>query len=104
MRQFLYIFLVISLISCSTSQDSIDVVESTTSSTTVADTSSDNSSTTTVDENDDNLDDSTFDSYKYDSDKMSPFTGLELPPEIWLQRPKRVLAFKIDNNLNARPQ
>ena len=104
MRQFLYIFLVISLISCSTSQDSIDVVESTTSSTTVADTSSDNSSTTTVNENDENLDDPTFDSYKYDSDKMSPFTGLELPPEIWLQRPKRVLAFKIDNNLNARPQ
>ncbi len=104
MRQFLYIFLVISLISCSTSQNGIDVVEPTTSTTTVADTSSDNSSITTVDENDENLDDPTFDSYKYDSDKMSPFTGLELPPEIWLQRPKRVLAFKIDNNLNARPQ
>ena len=35
---------------------------------------------------------------------MSPFTGLELPPEIWLKRPRRVIAFKIDNNLNARPQ
>ena len=35
---------------------------------------------------------------------MSPFTGKELPPETWLKRPKRVIAFKIDNNINARPQ
>ncbi len=35
---------------------------------------------------------------------MSPFTGLELSPELWLKRPRRVIAFKVDNNLNARPQ
>ena len=35
---------------------------------------------------------------------MSPFTGKELPPETWLKRPRRVISFKIDNNINARPQ
>ena len=35
---------------------------------------------------------------------MSPFTGKELLPETWLKRPRRVIAFKIDNNINARPQ
>jgi len=44
------------------------------------------------------------DTYVFDKEKMSPFTGLELPPELWLKRPRRILAFKIDNNLNARPQ
>ena len=42
--------------------------------------------------------------YEFDEEKMSPFTGIELPPELWLKRPRRILAFKIDNNLNARPQ
>ena len=42
--------------------------------------------------------------YVFDVDKMSPFTGKELYPETWLKRPKRVIAFKIDNNINARPQ
>ncbi len=42
--------------------------------------------------------------YVFDVEKMSPFTGKELPPETWLKRPKRVLAFKIDNNIKARPQ
>ena len=35
---------------------------------------------------------------------MSALTGLEIAPELWLKRPRRVLAFKIDNNINARPQ
>ena len=104
MRQFLFIFLAISLISCSASQDTIELVETTTTTTTLAEISSDNTSTTALDESDDDSDITIFDSYKFDIDKMSPFTGLELPPEIWLKRPKRVLAFKIDNNLNARPQ
>ena len=43
-------------------------------------------------------------SYSFDIEKMSPLTGKEIPPELWLNRPKRVLAFKIDNNINARPQ
>lgn len=43
-------------------------------------------------------------SYDFDIEKMSPLTGKEIPPELWLNRPKRVIAFKIDNNINARPQ
>jgi len=43
-------------------------------------------------------------SYEFDIERMSPLTGKEIPPELWLNRPKRVLAFKIDNNINARPQ
>ena len=43
-------------------------------------------------------------SYNFDIEKMSPLTGKEIPPELWLNRPKRVIAFKIDNNINARPQ
>ena len=42
--------------------------------------------------------------YVFDVEKMSPFSGIELPPETWLKRPKRVIAFKIDNNIKARPQ
>ena len=42
--------------------------------------------------------------YIFDIEKMSPLTGKDIPPELWLNRPKRVIAFKIDNNLNARPQ
>ena len=42
--------------------------------------------------------------FVFDVDKMSPFTGKELSAETWLKRPKRVIAFKIDNNINARPQ
>ena len=49
-------------------------------------------------------DTSIVENYEYDKEKMSPFTGLELSPELWLKRPRRVIAFKVDNNLNARPQ
>ena len=42
--------------------------------------------------------------YNFDIEKMSPLTGKEISPELWLNRPKRVIAFKIDNNINARPQ
>ena len=49
-------------------------------------------------------DTSIVENYEYDKEKMSPFTGLEISPELWLKRPRRVIAFKVDNNLNARPQ
>ena len=42
--------------------------------------------------------------YNFLREKMSALTGLEISPELWLKRPRRVLAFKIDNNINARPQ
>ena len=42
--------------------------------------------------------------YLFDIEKMSPLTGKYISQEQWLIRPRRVLAFKIDNNINARPQ
>ena len=103
MKRYLILFIAISLVSCSTEQNTSEVVDTstTTTSTTV---SSENTSSTIVDNSNDEIQDSPIEQYTYDSDKMSPFTGLELPPEIWLKRPRRVIAFKIDNNLNARPQ
>ena len=103
MKRYLILFIAISLVSCSTEQNTSEVVDTSTitTSTTV---SSENTSSTIVDNSNDEIQDSPIEQYTYDSDKMSPFTGLELPPEIWLKRPRRVIAFKIDNNLNARPQ
>ena len=62
--------------------------------------------TTTIQDKNINTSTSTsiIETYSFNNEKMSPFTGIELPPELWLKRPRRVLAFKIDNNLNARPQ
>ena len=90
----------VSLILCSSSNESADIIETSTTSTTevIEDDVSTTSTQITEDSNE------IVESYTYDSEKMSPFTGLELSPEIWLKRPRRVIAFKIDNNLNARPQ
>jgi len=98
MKKILALILVISLTACSSSSDetnnSIDSnIDDTITTTTSADLNN-NETTTTLLEN----------TYIFNTEKMSPFTGIELPPEIWLKRPRRVLAFKIDNNLNARPQ
>ena len=91
----LKIFLVFILIaSCTTGNDNaVDNVDTTiqTTSTTIIQSET----STTVE---------SVISYNFDIEKMSPLTGKELPPELWLNRPKRVLAFKIDNNINARPQ
>ena len=100
MKKVTIIFLLITLISCSTSNEndeSIELVETTSTSTSTILKTEDNTnseSTTT----------SVVESFNFDKEKMSPFTGKELTPEIWLKRPRRVLAFKIDNNINARPQ
>ena len=103
MKRYLILFIAITLVSCSTEQNSSEVVDSSTTTTTTT-VSTENTSSTIVDNSNDTVLDSPIEEYTYDSDKMSPFTGLELPPEIWLKRPRRVIAFKIDNNLNARPQ
>ena len=42
--------------------------------------------------------------YIFDIEKMSPLTGKYITQEEWLIRPRRVISFKIDNNINARPQ
>jgi len=85
------------LVSCGATTDESTVVDTTTTSlvtpTTIS--SEPNKSTTTTEANI---------SYVFDVEKMSPFTGEELLPETWLNRPRRVVAFKIDNNINARPQ
>ncbi len=102
MRKYVSCFLVLILISCNSSDSDTEAVVTTISdntSTTITqadnDTSSKDTTTTTLAANEE---------YVFDKEKMSPFTGLELPPELWLKRPRRVIAFKIDNNLNARPQ
>ena len=85
------------LVSCGATTDESTVVDTTTTSlvtpTTIS--SEPKESTTTTEANI---------SYVFDVEKMSPFTGEELLPETWLKRPRRVVAFKIDNNINARPQ
>ena len=91
----LKIFLVFILIaSCTTGDDgNTSVVETTVQTTSTSVVQSDSTTTTEA-----------VISYNFDIEKMSPLTGKEIPPELWLNRPKRVLAFKIDNNINARPQ
>jgi len=83
-------------VTCSTTSDetsSVEITSTTTASVTTVQQSNESSTTTepTIE-------------YVFDVEKMSPFTGKELPPETWLKRPKRVISFKIDNNINARPQ
>ena len=99
MKKILSLFLFIVLVSCgSTNGDnSVDdaIITTTTSIAPSTTTTNSNESTTTTE--------ATI-QYTFDVDKMSPFTGKELPPEIWLNRPRRVISFKIDNNINARPQ
>ena len=91
----LKILLVFLLIASCTANDeqSVDNVDTTINTTSTTVTQSESTTTT-----------ESVISYKFDIEKMSPLTGKEIPPELWLNRPKRVLAFKIDNNINARPQ
>tara|TARA_A100001011_G_scaffold396188_1_gene493396 strand:- start:3320 stop:4435 length:1116 start_codon:yes stop_codon:yes gene_type:complete len=100
MKKLGFVFLAFTLVLCSSSNESSEVVETTT---TIETKNSTNDSETTTTTSADDVTD-IIESYVYDNEKMSPFTGLELSPEIWLKRPRRVIAFKVDNNLNARPQ
>ncbi len=98
MKKINIIFLIVSLVACGTSSEESednDVVTTIQAdvNTTILETSNDSTTTTEA-----------IISYQFDVEKMSPFTGLELPAETWLKRPRRVIAFKIDNNINARPQ
>ena len=103
MKKIYSLLLILLLISCSTTNESTETAETVATTTTISsnDETSADTTLTTTEENDDQT---IIESYTYDSEKMSPFTGLELSPEIWLKRPRRVIAFKVDNNLNARPQ
>ncbi len=98
MKRYISLLILSSLVACSTSAEVNDEQQEDVAievgTTTPTEEQNSNSSTTT----------SIIETYSFDNEKMSPFTGIELPPELWLKRPRRVLAFKIDNNLNARPQ
>ena len=103
MKKFGFILLTFLLILCNSSNESTDIVDTSTTSFS-EEKSIDDSEITTTSLTDDSSDTPIVENYVYDKEKMSPFTGLELSPELWLKRPRRVIAFKVDNNLNARPQ
>ena len=100
MKKSLITFLLLVLVSCSSgdeiTEDNVTSVSNDTPTTTLSTQKSDDTTTTPTT-------DPVF-AYTFDVEKMSPFTGMELPAETWLKRPRRVIAFKIDNNINARPQ
>ena len=98
MRKKFIALLVVSLVACSTgdSSDNTNPNQLETSTTTTTETL--NSTETTIQSTEPVI------QYVFDIEKMSPLTGLDLEPEVWLKRPRRVIAFKIDNNINARPQ
>ena len=103
MKKFGFILLAFLLVLCNSSNESTEVVDTTTTLIN-EENSIDEGDVTTTSPTDNSSDTSIVESYEYDKEKMSPFTGLELSPELWLKRPRRVIAFKVDNNLNARPQ
>ena len=96
MKKFTILLIALVFVACSTTSEEPIAVDTTTTTEAPATTiqQTDESTTTT---------EPTIE-YVFDVEKMSPFTGKELPPETWLKRPKRVIAFKIDNNIKARPQ
>ena len=100
MKKFLLIIIALLLVTCSTTE-----VEQETNDELTSDTDTTVTTESTINNNtEESTTTSVVDNYNFDNEKMSPFTGIELPPELWLKRPRRVLAFKIDNNINARPQ
>ena len=103
MKKFSYALLAITLLFCSNESDTTENSSENTITTTTQETViNDDSSQASLEETSEES--NIIEKYVYDFEKMSPFTGLEISSELWLKRPRRVLAFKIDNNLNARPQ
>ena len=99
MKKTLSFLLIFVLVACTSADDSNTASEiDTTTTTSIA------TVTTIIESNEPTTTTEPTIQYVFDVEKMSPFTGKELPPETWLKRPKRVIAFKIDNNINARPQ
>ncbi len=96
MKKFTILMIALVFVACSTTSEEPVSVDTTTTTEAPANTIQQTEESTTTTE-------PTIE-YVFDVEKMSPFTGIELPPETWLKRPKRVIAFKIDNNINARPQ
>ena len=103
MKKFGFILLTFLLVLCNSSNESTEVVDTTTTLINEENTIEE-ADVTTTSPTDNSSDTAIVENYEYDKEKMSPFTGQELSPELWLKRPRRVIAFKVDNNLNARPQ
>ncbi len=99
MKKIFLILLTLSLIACSSEVDVADEQVPTTSSNVESEESTNTTLVNTPEENN-----SVVEEYIFNIERMSALTGLEIAPELWLKRPRRVLAFKIDNNINARPQ
>ena len=98
MKKSYIVLLVLILISCSTGNNIVEEVS-------VLETSETSSTTTSLKPSEDLATTSTTEpvfAYTFDVEKMSPFTGLELQPEIWLQRPKRVIAFNIQVRISIQ--
>jgi len=102
MKRFVALTALLILVACSSTTDGniAEVITTTSPTSTIIN----NESTNTTINNDLGNTANTDIKYLFDVEKMSPFTGKELLPETWLKRPRRVIAFKIDNNINARPQ
>ncbi len=92
--KFRLLIVFILIVSCSAADTNEDVVVDTTQQTT----------TTLITQTDTTTTTEAVISYKFDIESMSPLTGKELDPIQAFNRPKQVIAFKIDNNINARPQ
>ncbi len=102
MKRFVVLLTLLIFVACSSTVDENVAEEITTTSTTTTSISNESSDTTLV--NNEETATNPEIKYVFDVERMSPFTGKELLPETWLKRPRRVIAFKIDNNINARPQ
>ena len=103
MKRFVALTALLILVACNSTADGNIAEEASTTTSSTSTTINNESTDTTIDSNVDTTSNTEI-KYVFDVDKMSPFTGKELPPESWLKRPRRVIAFKIDNNINARPQ
>ena len=97
MKKINILMLALVLIACSSSNEVTEEANPTT--TTINDSIEVPATTTTTSDTGEVVEE-----YNFDIERMSALTGLEISPELWLKRPRRVLAFKIDNNINARPQ
>ena len=98
MKKYYVFFICLTLVACSSTNETVDEETTITSTTNSA-----NETTTTNQVTPDEPKD-IIEEYVFNVERMSALTGLEIAPELWLKRPRRVLAFKVDNNINARPQ
>ena len=94
MKKIYLMLLILSLIACSSETEVSDDLVPTTSTNV---TSEDSTNTTSVDTPEENT--PIIEEYVFDVERMSALTGLEIAPELWLKRPRRVLAFKIETIL-----